>query len=313
MFLTKKKSSKGSFQKPQRFSCLLSASATVATAFFVFAAVAFSQQQKPILAPTLTSVKSTSEQFVSQDGLTVERLIELGQSRRTDLFAARQRLAIAEGRLRQANLRPNPTLDMEYGSPRFLGGEAESDLSVGVTQIFETGGKRSKRIAVAELEFQQIRAEVLGIERQLAAGIRQSYTNAIAAARQLDVLEKLIAADDEIVRVTEARLKEGDIAPLDVNLVKVESDRLKVQAIQARSDLETGLLQIRTLIGADIAEDLRLAPQPERPLRFDTALSELTQTALQTRPDLQAARLGEEIGTARISLARSNAIPNVAG
>ncbi|MBA4184299.1 MAG: TolC family protein [Acidobacteria bacterium] len=313
MFLTKKKSSKGSFQKPQRFSCLLSASATVATAFFVFAAVAFSQQQKPILAPTLTSVKSTSEQFVSQDGLTVERLIELGQSRRTDLFAARQRLAIAEGRLRQANLRPNPTLDMEYGSPRFLGGEAESDLSVGVTQIFETGGKRSKRIAVAELEFQQIRAEVLGIERQLAAGIRQSYTNAIAAARQLDVLEKLIAADDEIVRVTEARLKEGDIAPLDVNLVKVESDRLKVQAIAARSELEIQVLNLKTLTGADVAESIKLAPQADRPPRLDLGLSELTDIALRERNDLQAARIGEQLGAARINLAKSNAVPNVAG
>ncbi len=34
--------------------------------------------------------------------------------------------------------------------------------------------------------------------------------------------------------MTEARLKEGDVAPLDVNLVKVEADRLKVQAIAAQ-------------------------------------------------------------------------------
>ncbi len=311
MFLSKNQSSKGSIHKPKRFSCLLSAS--VATAFFVFASAAFSQQQQPILAPTRTSVKLTSEQFIGQDGSTVERLIELGQSRRTDLLAARQRLAIAEGRLRQARLRPNPTLDAEYGSPRFLGGEAESDLSVGVSQVFETGGKRSKRVAVAELELQQISAEVTGIERQLTAAIRQSYTNAIAAARQLDVLEKLIAADQEIVRVTEARLKEGDVAPLDVNLVKVESDRLKVQAIQARSELETQVLNLQTLTGADVAESIKLAPQADRPPRLDLGLSELTDIALRERNDLQAARIGEQLGAARVNLAKSNAVPNVAG
>jgi len=87
---------------------------------------------------------------------------------------------------------------------------------------------------------------------------------------------------------------------------------LKVQAIQARTELETGFLQIRTLIGADVTEPLRLAPQPERPPRFDVGLSELTQTALETRADLQAARFGEEVGSARIDLARANAVPNIA-
>lgn len=270
------------------------------------------QTPQPILAPNQTSVQLTSAQFIGQDGLTVESLIQLGGSRRADLLAAQQRLAIAEGRLRQATLRLNPSLDSQYGSPRFLGGEGEQDFSVGVTQVFETGGKRSKRVAVAEFELSQARAEVTALERQLAAGIRLSYTTAAAAARQLDILEKLIAADEELVRVTEARLKEGDVAPLDTNLVRVESDRLKVQAIQAKSELETQLLNLRTLIGADVAESLRLAPQADKPPRLDLGLAELTDIAFRERADLQAARIGEQLGGARIDLARAQSIPNVA-
>ena len=280
--------------------------------FFIGGIPVFSQDQ-PILAPTQTAAQLTSAEFVGQDGLTVERLIELGASRRLDLLAARQRLAIAEGKLLQAGFRPNPTLDAEYGSPQFLGGEAERDFSVGVSQVFELGGKRQKRVAVARLELEQIRAEVLFLERQLAVEIRTAYANALSAARQLDVLEKLIAADEEIVRATEARLKEGDVAPLDVNLVKVEADRLRVQAIGAKSELETQLLQIRNLIGADVAESLRLTPQAERPPRLDLGLSELTELALRQRADLQAARLAEELGDARINLARAGAVPNIAG
>ncbi|MGI8469212.1 MAG: TolC family protein [Pyrinomonadaceae bacterium] len=276
------------------------------------ASVSAQVPQQPILAPNQTSVQLTSAQFIGQGGLTVENLVELGQSRRADLLAARQRLAIAEGRLRQARLRPNPTLDTQYGSPRFLGGESESDFSAGVTQVFETGGKRSKRVAVAELELSQIRAEVTRLERLLAAEIRQSYTNAIAAARQLDILEKLIAADEELVRVTEARLKEGDVAPLDTNLVRVESDRLKVQAIQAKSELETQLLNLKNLTGADVAESIKLAPQADKPPRLDLGLAELTDIALRERGDLQAARIGEQLGAARIDLARAQAVPNVA-
>jgi len=311
-----KKSSKDSSFKPEIFSCLLPALGAV---MFIFTCPVFSQQPQISSSPAVSQpaspqieVNLSSQQFVGQNGTTVERLIELGNSRRVDLLAAQQRLAIAEGRLRQARLRPNPTLDAEYGSPKFLGGEAESDFSVGVSQIFETGGKRSKRVAVAELELAQARAEVTGIERQVAAGIRQSYTNAVAAARQLDVLEKLIAADLELVRVTEARLKEGDVAPLDANLVRVESDRLKVQVIGVRSELETELLNLRNLTGADVSEPLKIAAQPDRPPRLDLSLAELTDIALRERSDLQAARIGEQLGEARIGLARSQAVPNVA-
>ena len=252
-----------------------------------------------------------SLQYIGQDGLSVEQLVESAGSRRADLLAARQRLAIADGRLVQAGLRPNPVFNTEYGSPRFLGGEAEYDFSAGLSQTIELGGKRGKRRAVAELEIQQVRAEISALERLIAVDIRRDYTKAIAAARQLDVIERLLAADAELVRVTEARLNEGDVAPLDLNMVKVESDRLRIQRIEARNDLETALIRIRTLIGADVIEPLRLAPQTDRPPRLELGLSDLTDKALSDRADLQAARLGERLGTARINLARAQAAPDV--
>lgn len=273
----------------------------------VLSAVYLSPAQQPVLTP------APSRQFIASDGAPVERLVQLGSSRRNDLLAARQRLAAAEGRLLQAGLRPNPTLDAEYGSPRFLGGEAERTISVGVSQTFELGGKRSRRVAVARLELLQIRAEVLLIERQIAVEIRTSYANILAAGRQLDLLQRLIAASEEMMRAAEARLIEGDVAPIDVNLIKVETDTLRVQVVQLRSEIETGLIKLRTAIGADLSEGLRLVPEPDRPPRLDMGLSELTELALNERLDLQAAKIGEQLGTARVRLARANSVPDVAG
>ncbi|HCA56811.1 MAG TPA: hypothetical protein DEP46_02375 [Blastocatellia bacterium] len=283
--------------------------AKVGLAVFFFGSFhsALAQQTDPSPVPT----PAPSLQYIGQDGLSVERLVESAGSRRADLLAARQRLVIAEGRLVQAGLRPNPVFSTEFGSPRFLGGESEYDYSAGISQPFELGGKRGKRRTVAELELQQVRAEIAAIERNIAVEIRRDYARAISAARQLDVLERLLAADAELVRVTEARLNEGDVAPLDLNLVKVESDRLKIQRIEARNELETALLRIRTLIGSDVSEPLRLAPQSDRPPRLDLGLSELTQKALSDRSDLQAARIGERLGTARLDLARAQAAPDI--
>jgi cobalt-zinc-cadmium efflux system outer membrane protein len=255
----------------------------------------------------------SSSQFLGEPGLTVERLVESGFNRRADLLAARQRLAIAEGRLIQAGLRPNPELEAEYGSARFLAGEAESELDVGVSQVFEIGGKRRKRVAVARLDLQRTRAEVLSLERQFAAEIRSAYARAVAAGNQLDTLERLIVINEELVRVTNERLKEGDVAPLELGLVNVETDRLRAQVARTRSELESEIISLRALAGFETTEPLRIAPLADRPPRLDLNVSELTDIALRERPDLQAARLGEELGSARIRLAESQAVPNVAG
>ena len=261
----------------------------------------------------LQRAQLSSAQFISPTGLTVDRLLETGFTRRADLLAARQRLVIAEGRLIQAGLRPNPTLDSEYGSARFLGGSAESTLDVGLSQVFETAGKRLKRVEVARKERDQVRAEVLAFERQIAADVRAAYARALAAGRQLDALENLIAASNELVRITNERLKQGDVAPLELNLVKVETDRLRTQVIKTQADLETELISLRTLAGLEQIEPLIIAPLPERPPRLDLAVNELTDMALRERADLRAAQFGVDVARARISLARSLATPNIAG
>ena len=262
------------------------------------------QQQSPGPAP--------SSQFIGSSGLTVERLVETGFTSRSDLLAARQRLAIAQGRLVQAGLRPNPALEAEYGSARFLAGEPESALDIGVSQVFELGGKRRKRVAVARLELLRARAEVLALERRFAAEIRASYARAVAAGKQLDVLDQLIGINEELVRVTKERLKEGDVAPFEVSLVELETARLRAQVVRIRAELEGELISLRALAGLDVIAPLLIAPLPERPPRLDLSVMELTDLALRERPDLQAARLGEELGTARIHLAEAQAVPNVA-
>lgn len=247
-------------------------------------------------ATTLTQTpERSSSQFLDPSGLTVERLVEAGFSRRADLLAARQRLAIAQGRLVQAGLRPNPELEAEYGSARFLGGEPESELDIGVSQVFETGGKRGKRVAVARLDLERTRAEVLALERQFAAEIRSSYARAIAAGRQLDALEQLIAINEELVRITNARLQEGDVSPLELNLVRVETDRLRAQVVRMRAELEGEIISLRALAGFETTEVLRLAPLPDRPPRLDLNVAERTSrfaSGLTSKPRVWAKSWG---------------------
>lgn len=251
--------------------------------------------------------------YLDANGWTVERLTAQAAQQRGDLLAARARVAAAQARVTQAQAKPNPTLEAEFGSPRLLGGEAETDFSVTVGQTFETNGRRRKRVVVAELELAQARAETLVLERQLAASIRASYARAVAAARALTAAEKVIAANDELIRITDERVKQGDAAPLEANLLRVETDRLRVQLVKLRGEAESELVTLRALAGLEQGESLRLAPLPERPPRLDASLAELTAQAVRERPDAQTARLAEELGAARVTLAQTAAKPNVEG
>lgn len=277
---------------------------------FQFAALVFLFSQTSLLAQ---QTQKSSNEFIDSSGVSVEQLIEKGLQQRADLQAARQKLEIAKGRLTQAGLRPNPTLESEYGSPRFIGGESEYDFSIGVSQVFETSGKRKKRLAVAELELTQARAEITALERRFAAEVRALYVRAVSAGKQLDTLEKLIAANEEILRITDARLKEGDVAPLDLNLLRVETEKLKVQMLRAKSELESGIISLRALVGIEQTETLRIAPLAEKPPRLDLSLIEVTDLALRERADLQAAKINEEIGEAKIRLAQAQSKPNIEG
>ena len=262
--------------------------------------------------PTV-SVQPVLSQYISADGLTVEKLAGAALAGNKELQAARQNLIIAQGRLTQAGLRPNPTLDFERTTDALTGRQGEGNYAVGVSQLFETGGKRKKRLTVAQLELDRAQAEVRALERQIAAEVRNAYAQAVSAARQLATTQQILTLDLDMIRITEARLQQGDVAPLDLNLVRVEADRLRVQAMQAQYEIQAQFITLRTLIGSEPSAALKLAIVSERPPLLAISLEAATATALHERADLQAARIAEELGGARLQLAESQRSPNVAG
>jgi cobalt-zinc-cadmium efflux system outer membrane protein len=250
-----------------------------------------------------------SSEFISKDGLTIENLIEMSKSKRADLQASKQRLAIAQGKVRQVSLFPNPTFEFQHSSTQFLSGETETGIKL--SQNFQLGGKRQKQKMIAELELQQTQSEILALERQIEIEVIKAYVNGVVLAQQLEVLERLIKVDREIIGITEARLKEGDVAPLDLNLIKVEAERLKIQALQTRAELENQILELKLKVGIPLNEQLRLAPQDNKPMLIDLTLDELIEIALKERPELRFAKLTKQIAETKLSLARKNAIPDV--
>ncbi|MEK6321861.1 MAG: TolC family protein [Acidobacteriota bacterium] len=261
--------------------------------------VLLAKPPKPIESVELRSMYSQYTDPVN--GLGADELVRYAHAHNGELTAARQMIAEARGKLRQAGFKPNPMLE---ASGTHAANTPDNNVMIGAELPLELGGRRSARVAVASAELQVREAEVADFERKLAAEVRSKYADAIAAARNLKFTEDLLALTRGSHRLLQARVERGKSAPLEQNLLLVELNRVDVMRIGFESRAEVAILELKKVIGMPPGEPLRLRGE------FDTTRQPATQSdaarnALATRPDLLAARATEKLASAQIEQART--------
>ena len=257
------------------------------------------QQQAPI-----------SNYFDTANGTSVEQLVRTALARNAELLAGRQRITEAQGLLRQSGFRTNPSIDVSVGNGRILGSPGERDVSLGYSHVFELGGKRERRVEVSEIGVQLAQFEVADRERLLRAELQSGYAEALAAVRSLEIVDQQLQLNQETLRVTGARVQQGEAPPLDQSLIQVEVGRLQSDRILFENQLQRAILALKPLVGMNVDEPVRLTGD----LRVQPVAASLSETlakALSERPDLQAARIEEKLRDAETRSARAEAVPNV--
>ncbi len=280
-----------------------------------------------VKVPVLTSTKaiesnpvekriapsSVALYFDPQQGSTSQDIARRALEANGELAAARLEIERARARLRQAGLRPNPTVDFEQTTGRLTGSAGESETSVGVSLPLELGGKRRRRIELAEAELEAVEAEIAERERRLTAEVLALYAEALAALRELEITEGLTELDLKTVVFVQARVNEGETAPLELNLLRAEVERLRSRRALVEGRLQSALIRLKSLADIPLQEPLRLrdglstASLREPPASLEAAV----EIALRTRPDLRLARLNEEVANAGLQLARAQGTPNL--
>jgi len=251
--------------------------------------------------------------FDPLQGVSSADLIKRALAANGELVAARLDIERARGRLRQAGLRPNPILEVEEMTGK-LTGSRDRETSVGISIPLEVGGKRKARIELARAELEASEAEIANRERQLTSEVLMQYGEALAALRELQITENLNDLDLQTTRFVQARVNEGDTAPLELNLLKAEIDRLRSRKVLLEGRLRVALLKLKSLVGMPSDEPLRLREDltaPHLPV-VPASLESAVEIAIRTRPDVRLARLTEEVAQAGYRLARAQSAPDVA-
>ena len=256
---------------------------------------------KPAKAIESVEPRSLYSQYIDPvNGLTADELVRYALTHNGELAAARQMIAEARGKLRQAGFKPNPMLE---ASGMRAANTPDNNVMIGAELPLELRGRRSARIAVASAELKVREAEVADFERKLAADVRLKYADAIAAARNLKFTEDLLSLTRDSHRLVQARVERGKSAPLEQNLLLVELNRVDAMRIGFESRAEVAILELKKVIGMPAAEQLRLRGEFET-TRQPATQSDAVRNALANRPDLLAARSTEKLASAQIEQAR---------
>jgi outer membrane protein, heavy metal efflux system len=245
-------------------------------------------------------------------GSSSNDLVRRAFSSNAELAAVRLEIARARARLIQAGLRPNPSFDVEQQNGVF-NSPGERATALGISIPLELAGQRGRRIDLARAELEAAEAEVADRERRLASEVRSLYAEALAALRELEVTRSINTLDAETARIIQVRVEEGDSAPLELNLMRAEVDRLRARRALLEGRLQAAYLRLRQFAGIPLAETLRLRGDLSSPVLFEppASLDVALEIALRYRPDLRLARLNEEVAQAGYRLARVQSAPQV--
>lgn len=277
---------------------------------------AISSGRLPAFASTVSTANESSalsRYFDPAQGVSSRELINRAIASNPEMAAARLEIARARARLIQSGLRPNPTIEFEQTAGGLTGARGERSTSIGFGLPIEFGGKRQRRIELAQAELEAASAEAEDRERRLAAEIHAAHVEALVALREMAITEQLNRLDIQTARIVEARVVEGEAAPIELNLLRAEADRLRSRRALVEGRLNAVLLRLKTLAGLPPNEQLRLkedlsAPSlPIPPSSIEAAMD----IAIKERPDIRLARLNEKAAEAGLRLATAQGAPEV--
>ena len=234
------------------------------------------------------------------EGLTVDELVVYAIANNPDLAAARADVEAAMGRLRQAGLRPNPTLELT-GQQNVAG--PDNNVTVGVTLPLDLNGRKEGRVAVAEHELELKRAQVGERERRLRADVRRKAGDRLAAARNLEFTEALLAVNRNALGLVGKRVREGAAPALEESLILVEVNRLDAARQMLESRVAIAELEVKALAG--LGPDVPLQVRAEFDMPVTVARDRALERALGARPDLRTA--DAEVAMARARIGRERA------
>ncbi len=251
-----------------------------------------------------------------EDGLTLDAAIERLLAANYDLAIKYQDIPKARADILTAGLRNNPFLfvsasDLPYQnySPQ-RPGSANYDLTV--IQPIDMSGKHTNAVRAARQAKEVLEAMYQDAVRLEIDKLYAAYADVLEAREAARAARAGVAGMEELTRLTSDLVRQGLRAQPELTTARIR----QANAVDALRRTEAILLKARQnlavllAVPTENADSLHLRGSLRHPSPPLPRIEELTELALQTRPDLTAYRLGIERARADVRLAQADGIGN---
>lgn len=246
------------------------------------------------MAPALVFAQPASTR------LTLERVLASARAQAPDVLIADARITESRARLIGASVRfrENPMLDAAAG-PRRSDRGTSTDLDIGFSHSFETGGQRSARILGAESAVASDTAAADDARRRALESAALAFFETAYAEQRAQLLVNVEEMASETLRIATRRYDAGDIAVLDVNLAKSALARARSSRLTAETERGLAAARLARLTGIPVSAAITTDVQLDTDRSADLAR---LRASVEDRPDLKAlqARVEEAMATIRL-------------
>ena len=249
----------------------------------------------------------------AKKAITLADAVSLFLRQNLQLVAGRYDIDLADAEKLTARLRPNPEfsatfddLPTDFSGPFFK----EQEISYGVSQTFELGGKRRKRIDVANKNSDVARAQFQTTVWQLTNDLKKKFYAVVLAEDLLKLAHENQQTFGEVLKHTNDLFQLGEISGLDLRRLEVEKFKFDTDVANSERDYEISVRDLRVTLGGDYqATEVEVTGTLDyQPYQF--SFVELRDKSLAARPDLKAAQLSEVAADSSIRLQDAQRIPD---
>jgi cobalt-zinc-cadmium efflux system outer membrane protein len=288
-----------------------------------FATPAILAQDKPPqpalkgLNATLGGMLHTQQQPsapAARRSVTLADAVAIFLQHNLQLVAGRYDIETADAEKLTARLRPNPEfsanseqLPLNFSGPFFK----EQEVTYSISQTFEIGGKRRKRIDAANANAELARAEFQTTMWQLTNDLKKKFYAVVLAESLLKLAKENQETFAETIKHSTELKELGEISGLDLSRLEIEKFKFDTDVANSQKDYELAVRDLRLTLGGDYQTmDVEVAATLDyRPYQFSFA--DLRDKSLAARPDLRAAQISERAADSDIRLQDAQRIPDL--
>lgn len=181
----------------------------------------------------------------------------------------------------------------------------------GFTQLITDFGKTGNLVASSKLEEEARNASALATTEDIVIATDQAFYNAIQAQALLRVAQQNVdtrqTTDDQVGSLTKNKLK----STLDLSFADVNLSQSKLLLLDARNNVDSTMAVLDSVLGLDHQVIYQLAGSDEPLAAPPPDADQLTQLALQQRPDLQALNYSQQAAVKFSHAQRDQMLPSI--